>query len=352
MKKTLLLTLFAIFGSFTACSASNSKYSELGDGLFADIQTSKGSIIVQLEYNKAPITTMSFVGLAEGKFPEGADKPFFDGLSFHRVVQGFVIQGGDPSGNGTGGPGYQFPNEIDPSLSHNAEGILSMANSGPDTNGSQFFITLAPAPQLDGGYSVFGRVVQGMDVVKEIAEGDIMNKVRIIRNGADAQAYQADWSKFQEMIQKHAQASIDEAKERSKTLAQYIDNNWPDDFGTEALQNPDQLQSKIITAGSGPKAKDLGAATYTMHYTLWVAQSDGTVAKVDSSVDRGEPLVIDPARVIEAWAVTLPDMRKGEKRLLWAPSDFAYGSSSPTPQIPKFSTLLFEMEAFDLSSEG
>ncbi|MEM9423943.1 MAG: peptidylprolyl isomerase, partial [Spirochaetota bacterium] len=140
----------------TACSA---KEQMPNDGLFAQIETDKGVILAQLEFEKTPLTVMSFVGLAEGRFdapnaPKG--KPYFDGLTFHRIEPGFVIQGGDPAGNGTGGPGYEFANEIDPSLNHDTEGILSMANAGPDTNGSQFFITLGPASFLNGGYSVFG----------------------------------------------------------------------------------------------------------------------------------------------------------------------------------------------------
>jgi peptidylprolyl isomerase len=174
---------------------------DLPEGIYAQIDTSKGVIIAELFYRKVPLTVTNFVGLAEGKLVTKVRQghPFYDGLIFHRVIENFMIQGGDPDGRGTGGPGYRFADEFDPSLKHDAPGILSMANAGPNTNGSQFFITHVATPWLDGKHSVFGKVITGMDVVNSIAGGDKINSVKILRIGKDAEAVIADEKKFQEL---------------------------------------------------------------------------------------------------------------------------------------------------------
>ena len=164
-----------------ACVVSCKSTSAPGmpDGLYARLTTAKGEVLVQLEFAKAPLTVGSFAGLAEGKMASAKGKKYFDGLSFHRVVPGFVVQTGDPKGDGSGGPGYQFPNEIASDLKYDAEGVLGMANAGPDTNGSQFFITHVATPWLDGKHSVFGQVIEGQDVVDAIKQGDVMTKVTV-----------------------------------------------------------------------------------------------------------------------------------------------------------------------------
>jgi peptidylprolyl isomerase len=203
------------------------------DGLYAEMDTSKGKILLQLEFEKTPLTVANFVGLAEGtkdyvnwenagQFmednyilnenkqpigkkpmdqhkhkPEPQNKPFYDGLTFHRVIADFMIQGGDPLGTGMGGPGYAFKDEFEPSLKHSGPGILSMANSGPASNGSQFFITHTATPHLDGKHTVFGRVVEGQDVVNRIAIGDKINSIKILRIGEKAKAFKGDQADFE-----------------------------------------------------------------------------------------------------------------------------------------------------------
>ncbi len=189
--------LFLLSGLLFSCNetADNSEdLKGLRDGLYAKIVTNKGDMLLILEHEKTPLTVANFVGLAEGKIEnsaKGKGKPYYDGLTFHRVVDNFMIQGGDPQGNGTGDPGYKFKDEIDPTLKHSTPGILSMANSGPNTNGSQFFITHVPTPHLDGRHAVFGHIIRGMNVVNAITVGDVMEKVVILRKGKSARDFDA-----------------------------------------------------------------------------------------------------------------------------------------------------------------
>jgi cyclophilin family peptidyl-prolyl cis-trans isomerase len=204
MKKVSFLFVCALILGLTSCKED---YPDLEDGLYAEFNTSKGTFLTELYYEQTPITVANFVSLAEGKSHSVLDsayrgKKFYDGLIFHRVIKDFMIQTGDPKGDGSGNPGYRFPDEIIDSLSHDSKGTLSMANAGPGTNGSQFFVTLAPTPWLDGRHTVFGKVVQGQEVVDSIGlveTGDRdrpvqevkIESVKIIRKGKDAKNFDA-----------------------------------------------------------------------------------------------------------------------------------------------------------------
>ncbi|MBF0350801.1 MAG: peptidylprolyl isomerase [SAR324 cluster bacterium] len=201
---------------------------KLDDGLYAKMETGKGLILIRLFYEKAPMTVANFIGLAEGKKAwidpingESKNTKFYDGLTFHRVVKDFVIQGGDPLGNGSGGPGYQFGDEFNEDLKHDKPGILSMANAGPGTNGSQFFITHKATPWLDNRHSVFGEVVQGMDVVLKIEQGDLIKSVTILREGSKAKAF--DIAEIDKKAQKDAEKQAEANKKTLPSFSGVID---------------------------------------------------------------------------------------------------------------------------------
>ena len=193
MKKTsLLFALVILLHSLTFSQSDRKKYKHLPDGLYAEIQTTKGNILLFLEFQKTPLTVANFVGLAEGKIQNSAKPlgtPYYDSLKFHRVIADFMIQGGDPVGNGSGGPGYAFKDEFHSDLRHTGPGILSMANAGKFTNGSQFFITHKETSWLDNKHAVFGHVVEGQDVVNAIAQGDVIKHIKIIRKGKAVKKY-------------------------------------------------------------------------------------------------------------------------------------------------------------------
>lgn len=193
MKKAILALMCILISS--GMYAEKKPKQKLDKGLYAEIETNRGKILLQLEFEKTPLTVANFVGLAEGKIKNTAKPekiPFYDGLKFHRVIANFMIQGGDPLGNGTGGPGYTFKDEFIPDLKFTGPGILAMANAGPGTNGSQFFITHVATPWLDQHHTIFGHVITGQDIVNAIIQDDVIVHIKIIRKGKAAKKFKAD----------------------------------------------------------------------------------------------------------------------------------------------------------------
>lgn len=312
--------------------------SKLKDGLYAVIHTEKGDITCALEWKKAPMTVMNFVGLAEGVLNQDEPgEPFYDGLIFHRVIPNFMIQGGCPKGTGTGGPGYRFPDEFDATLKHDGPGVLSMANAGPHTNGSQFFITHVATPWLDGKHSVFGHVVEGQDVVNAIEAGDRIDSIEIVRVGDEAEAYKAtpeDFERLVEDVDKRAREK--EIEERRKVLAE-LDNRYPG-----AVKKPSGLWYVVEKEGDGKGSPKMGQKV-NVHYhgTLM----DGRV--FDSSIARRKSASFRVGEVIDGWNEALQEMSKGEKRTLIIPPELGYGVHGIPGVIPPNAYLIFDVELLD-----
>lgn len=310
------------------------------DGLYAVLETSKGDIVIKLEFEKAPMTVGNFVGLAEGKLDATQGKHYYDGTTFHRVEPGFVIQGGDPTASGNGGPGYRFPDEFSPELKHGGPGVVSMANAGTNTNGSQFFITLAATPWLDGKHSVFGSVIEGMDVVNKIEVGDMIKKVRIERSGSAAKSFDVSQKAWNERLSSAYAALHAAAEAKKSTDLAAIQAKWPD-----AVKDEYGIYQKTVRKGSG----DLPPAGSTVSVIYKGMLLDGTV--FDDSALAGGPfkVKVGAGKVIEGWEKVLPTMRKGEKRIIIVPPELAYGSSGVSGVIPADSYLVFEMELTSIS---
>lgn len=316
---------------------TNDNNQKLENGMYAKIKTKKGEILLQLEFEKTPLTVANFVGLAEGKIENNAKPigtPYYDGLKFHRVIADFMIQGGCPQGNGAGDPGYKFPDEFHPDLKHSGAGILSMANAGPATNGSQFFITHKETPWLDGKHTVFGHVVEGQDVVNAIAQEDIIESITIIRKGDAANGFDAA-KVFNTTL---ANIKAEEAKKAARQ-AEELKN-----LTKGATVTASGLAYQIINKGMGEK-HPTAESTVTVHYTGKLV--DGTV--FDSSVQRGEPTTFPLNRVIPGWTEGVQLMVVGDKWTFIIPSDLAYGSRGiPQAGIAPNATLIFEVELLEI----
>jgi FKBP-type peptidyl-prolyl cis-trans isomerase len=303
------------------------------DGLYASIKTSKGTILINLEFVKTPGTVGNFVALAEGNLenkmkPQGT--PYYNGLKFHRVIADFMIQGGCPLGTGTGSPGYSFDDEFHPSLKHNKPGILSMANSGPASNGSQFFITHVATPWLDNKHTVFGQVIEGQEVVDSIKQNDVLESIEIIRVGESAEKFKAvdAFRTFEKSLEKRAEA----AKKEQEALLESVSAGYD--------QTNSGLRYKIIQKGNGKNAEK--GKTVSVHYKGMLL--DGSV--FDSSYPRKEPIefTLGVGQVISGWDEGIQLLQVGDKARFVIPSDLAYGSRGAGGVIPPNATLIFDVE--------
>lgn len=341
------LTWGIVFMSVACVGEEANIKSKYGEGLFAEMTTSKGKILLRLEMEKTPLTVTNFVGLAEGtlKTNQPAGKKFYDGLIFHRVIPNFMIQGGDPMGTGQGDPGYKFPDEFDATLKHDGPGVLSMANAGPGTNGSQFFITHKETPWLDGKHTVFGKVVEGQAVVDSIQMKDVLEKVTIIRIGKKAKAFKADQAAFDAMLKglkdkelKKQEEALAMAKKEVTDYLVELEKKYPGKIQTSTTG----LQWVVLKEGAG-KSPAKGT-NIKAHYTGTLLNGQ----EFDSSRRRGEPIAfkIGIGQVIPGWDEALLAMKKGEQRLLVIPSDLGYGAQGIGP-IPPNSTLVFDVELVD-----
>jgi len=350
MKKLLLTLLILTFANMSFAQHAT----EVADGIYARLITNKGIIVCQLEYQKTPMTVGNFVGLAEGKLKVNevvVSKPFFDGLIFHRVIADFMIQGGDPQGTGMGDPGYKFYDEIDPTLKHVGPGILSMANSGPNTNGSQFFITHKETPWLDGKHTVFGHVIAGQEVVNAIAQNDTMRKVEIIRIGKNAIKWDAQAAFDQVYLAKKAQEAAEQAE--LAQIAAMSQEDYKNFMYTEVKKNyPAAQQSAsglvyvILDSGTGAEVKE--GKKVSLHYTGTFRRGG---KKFDSSKDRNAPLEFQykVQRMIPGFEEGITYIKSGGKILLFIPYYNAYGKQGRPGSIPPYADLVFEIELLQVT---
>lgn len=371
MNKTkTLLSLLALLFIFGSCQKD---YNNLEDGLYANLETSKGDILVQLDYEKAPVTVANFVTLAEGKNPfvkeEYKGKPLYNDLSFHRVIQDFMIQTGDPLGNGAGDAGYTFKDEIT-DLLHDKPGVLSMANSGPDTNSSQFFITHVATPWLDGKHTVFGHIVDStkISIVNAILQGDRLQKVTIIRKGEAAKKFNAEkvFSNYFNEESKNKEADNKLLEEQKKEYALKYEKviseklAYLNGIKATATKLPSGVQYKIIYDAKG-KVPQNGAEIF-MKYSGFLADgtlfdsSEEAVAKNFGKYDenrarqmgyRPMPYTVGTSQMIPGFAEGVKKMKLGDKAILFIPSKMGYGEQGAGNVIPPNADLIFEVELIE-----
>ncbi len=355
MKKIQLRTLGALCMTLLSFQFSaKDKAPKLEPGIYAEFNTSKGKILCVLEYQKTPMTVANFVGLTEGNFVFNDSikitKPFYNGLKFHRVIKDFMIQGGDPEGTGAGGPGYKFYDEIVADLKHTGPGILSMANSGPATNGSQFFITHKETPWLDGKHTVFGHVIQGQDVVNAIAQDDLMKEVKIIRVGKEAKKWDAN-AAFKLAMDKEKAKNAEKDAYFAKIAAMTEDQYKTFMYQEVLAKYPNAKQSTsglvYIIDDEGTRLKPVKGTQLSVHYR-GTFRADG--AQFDASYDRGQPMNFSyiENKMIPGFEEALAMLGKGGKAKIFIPYYQAYGKNGRPGAIPPYSDLVFDLEVVDL----
>ncbi|MGG8495735.1 peptidylprolyl isomerase [Tenacibaculum sp. TC6] len=339
-----LIKLFILITTITFSACKTVKYPNLDNGLYADIQTNKGDILIKLHEKEVPMTVANFVSLAEGNNPKVADslkgKRYFDGTKFHRVIRDFMVQGGDFTGTGRGDAGYKFPDEFPLNekgeliYKHDKAGVLSMANSGANTNSSQFFITHKATPWLDGKHSVFGMVQLGQKVVDTIQQNDYINHVEIIRVGNEAKQFNAP-----EVFESEL-ANVAQKEEERRIKLEEAKQRFQEEKGIkDAVATDSGLKILSLQKGSGKEVNP--ALPTTVHYTLYL--TDGR--KIDSSIDKGQPFVftINEQSLIAGWKEGVKTMREGDKSRFFIPYYLGYGDRGIGP-IPPKSDLIFEVE--------
>ncbi|WP_314279205.1 peptidylprolyl isomerase [Capnocytophaga leadbetteri] len=370
MRQMNLIALLSAMFVFFSCNSQKKAYKDLGDGLFADIETTKGHIVVKLNYKEVPTTVANFVTLAEGKNNfvkvEYKGKPFYNGTIFHRVIDGFMIQGGDPTGTGMGDPGYRFEDEFVPSLRHSKKGILSMANSGPNTNGSQFFITQVPTPHLDGRHTVFGETVKGEEVIDAIAKAprngqdrpneDIKIKnITIVANGKDAEKFDAV-KVFDSYFKSVAEREKEKEERVKRASAKFLEEIKVQEPQAKVL--PSGVKIFTINNGEGkqPKQTEFAMVNYA-GYLRNGALFDSNIKEVEESYGKYQamreqqngyqpiPFPYTPsAQLIPGFKEALLTMKVGDKIRVFIPATLGYGEAGAGDVIPPNSDLIFDIE--------
>ena len=375
MRRINFIALLSAMFVFFSCNSQKKAYKDLGDGLFADIETTQGNIIVKLNYKETPVTVANFVTLAEGKNTfvkaEYKGKPFYNGTIFHRVIKDFMIQGGDPTGTGMGEPGYRFEDEIVPTLKHDKKGILSMANAGPATNGSQFFITQVPTPHLDGRHTVFGETVKGLEVIDAIAntktvmndkpEKDIkINKITIIANGKDAKNFNAV-KVFEDYFKEINKREREKEAKTKAAAAKFLEEVKVQEPQAKALPSGVKIFKLVDGKGKQPNHTHqvmVNYAGYLKNGTLFdsnVKEIEEAYGKYDSLREQQGGYQAFPmpyntsAQLIPGFRDALLTMKVGDKIRVFIPAALGYGERGAGDVIPPNSDLIFDIEITDIA---
>ena len=375
MRRLNFITLLSAMFVFFSCNSQKKAYKDLGDGLFADIETTQGNIIVKLNYKETPVTVANFVTLTEGKNTfvkaEYKGKPFYNGTIFHRVIKDFMIQGGDPTGTGMGEPGYRFEDEIVPTLRHDKKGTLSMANAGPATNGSQFFITQVPTPHLDGRHTVFGETVKGLEVIDAIAntktvmndkpEKDIkINKITIIANGKDAKNFNAV-KVFEDYFKEINKREREKEAKTKAAAAKFLEEVKTQEPQAKALPSGVKIFKLVDGKGKQPNHTHqvmVNYAGYLKNGTLFdsnVKEIEEAYGKYNSLREQQGGYQAFPmpyntsAQLIPGFRDALLTMKVGDKIRVFIPAALGYGERGAGDVIPPNSDLIFDIEITDIA---